>query len=199
MLRRDLINVILRKGVPIASAVICCTVVGLNIKIQQDNRRLLMETQMQLDSINLEKGELLNTVDNLLSKVTQLEKDNDLLKKQNQSLKKTDKWYVVEGVATAYSPYENVSGIEHDGDADATSTNRPPGPKVFAVDPERIPYGSKMKIIYSDGTVKEGVAGDTGGAMRNDPRYHVDVYKDTYKETVEHGIQDVLIMFKPEK
>ena len=102
-------------------------------------------------------------------------------------------WNCVPGEATAYSPKENVSGMEGDN---ITSLGEIPNANIFAVDPERIPYGSQMIIILSDGTIHTGVAGDTGGAMRSAEHYLVDIYKDTYAEVVEFGRQDAMILWK---
>lgn len=94
--------------------------------------------------------------------------------------------------ATAYSPLENFSGMEHDGDATATSTGMAPGPKVFAVDPTVIPYYSNMIVIYPNGEILTGVAGDTGGLIKGNK---IDVYKYTYAETIEHGIRDCVVIW----
>ena len=94
--------------------------------------------------------------------------------------------------ATAYSPYENVSGMENDGDATATSTGMSPGPNVFAVDPTVIPYYSKMIVIYPNGEILTGVAGDCGGLIKGNK---IDVYKHTYKETLQHGVRDCVVVW----
>lgn len=102
----------------------------------------------------------------------------------------------IEGIATAYSPYDNQSGIECDGDPSNTSTGVAPGPQIMAVDPSLIPYGSEITLTYPDGTKIKGIAGDTGGALRNSGArgiYHIDVFKWTYDEAVSHGVQKVKI------
>lgn len=108
-------------------------------------------------------------------------------------------WVMAEGVVTAYSPFDNVSGIECDGDPNSTSTGVTPGPGKIAVDPERIPYGSYIVIVYKDGTTEQGVAVDTGGAMRSADDHLIDVFRHTYDETVRHGRKDAAIFWKPKE
>ena len=56
----------------------------------------------------------------------------------------TEKYSVDTFQVTAYSPYDNVSGIENDGNPNTTATGTRPRPGTIAVDPEVIPYGSKI-------------------------------------------------------
>lgn len=104
---------------------------------------------------------------------------------------KTNKFKV-----TAYSPFENVSGIEHDGDASVTSTGMKPGPTVIAVDPKVIPYYSDVIIVYDNGEVIKGIAGDCGGAIKGNK---LDVFKYTYKETIEHGVRSATVIWRERK
>jgi 3D (Asp-Asp-Asp) domain-containing protein len=108
-------------------------------------------------------------------------------------------WYKDEGIATAYSPYDNISGIEAGADPNKTSIGIMPGNGIIAVDPNKIPYNSKMLIICSDGTTYSGVAGDTGGALRSDTKNHVDIFKTTYSETQTFGHKAVTILWQPTK
>lgn len=105
-------------------------------------------------------------------------------------------WHMLEGIATAYSPFDNVSGIEADADPERTSTGVRPGPGIIAVDPAKIPYGSDIIVIYPDGTKYYGTANDTGGALRDNSVPHVDIYRDTYEEAEAHGVQDVIILWR---
>ena len=105
-------------------------------------------------------------------------------------------WAMVEGIATAYSPLDNRSGICAEGDPNITSTGRASGHGVIAVDPDRIPYGSEIQVIYPDGTIYYGIAGDTGGALRDDPVTHIDIFKDSYEEAMAHGEQNVIILWR---
>lgn len=96
---------------------------------------------------------------------------------------------------TAYSPYDNVSGIEAEGDGSKTSTGTKPGLGTIAVDPDVIPYGSAIAIIYSDGTTEYGYARDTGGAIKGN---HIDVFRETYKQTCKFGKKHAVVIWYKE-
>ena len=96
--------------------------------------------------------------------------------------------------ATAYSPFDNVSGIENDGDPSHTATGSRPQKGTIAVDPEIIPYYSKM-IIIGDDWGEHGIALDTGFTMRKHD-YWIDIYKNTYQQTLEFGKQDVVVIWE---
>ena len=68
------------------------------------------------------------------------------------------------------------------------STGVPAQVGVVAVDPEIIPYGSRLYIASCDGSVVYGycIAGDTGGALLSG-RVIVDVYYDTVEECYKFG------------
>ena len=127
----------------------------------------------------------------------QTTKQDDLLQTITQT-QKAD-WKVSSAVATAYSPFDNVSGIEAEGTGARTSIGLIPGPHVIAVDPSRIPYGSQMLLIYPDGSRLEGIAGDTGGALRDADYLLLDVFKSTYKEACQHGRKDVVLLWRATK
>ena len=95
--------------------------------------------------------------------------------------------------ATAYSPFDNVSGIENDGNPNYTATGTYPDWGTFAVNPKTIPYGSKMIVIGKD-FVEHGTALDTGGTMRR-YNYWIDLYRDHYWETLDFGVQEVLVIW----
>ena len=63
---------------------------------------------------------------------------------------------------------------------------------VVAIDPDLIPYRSKLYIVSADGKFVYGyaVAGDTGGAAMNG-HIVVDVFYDTYEECVMFGRRDM--------
>lgn len=105
-------------------------------------------------------------------------------------------WHMLEGIATAYSPFDNVSGIEADADPEYTSTGVRPGDGIIAVDPAKIPYGSDMIVIFPDGTKYYGTANDTGGALRDNSTPHIDIYKGTYAEAEAFGVKDVIILWR---
>jgi len=73
-----------------------------------------------------------------------------------------------------------------------TSTGHAPRVGYVAVNPRVIPYGSKLFIQSPDGTFIYGyaIAADTGGAMLNG-RIDVDLYYDTYAESMLNGVKTV--------
>jgi 3D (Asp-Asp-Asp) domain-containing protein len=93
---------------------------------------------------------------------------------------------------SAYSPYDNPNGINSDGNPNKTATGTKPGPGTFAVDPDVIPYGSKMVIMYPDGTIERGVAEDTGGAIKNK---RVDVFRRTFNTSMKFGKKDAVVIW----
>lgn len=94
---------------------------------------------------------------------------------------------------SAYSPYDDKNYINSDGDPSNTATGTTPKPGTFAVDPNVIPYGSKITIMYPDGTVEHGVAEDTGGAIKNN---RIDVFRYTYTSAIEFGMKDAIVIWQ---
>ena len=94
------------------------------------------------------------------------------------------------GIATAYHPPSG--GINADSNPEVTSTGRRAEVGIIAVNPKMIPYGSQVMIIAGK-TVIRGVAGDTGSAMRRNPK-QVDILMGSYKEAMEWGRQEVHII-----
>lgn len=105
-------------------------------------------------------------------------------------------WKWSRGTVTAYSPFDNVSGIESDGDPTNTSTGSYPSIGTFAVNPRVIPYGSEVVIAYEDGTIEYGIAKDTGGTMLSSSTLWVDVYRDTYAQTLAFGKRVATVYWK---
>lgn len=85
---------------------------------------------------------------------------------------------VFSGKATAYTARKGAR----------TSTGRLAQVGVVAVDPRKIPYGSKLYIVSADGSYVYGyaIAGDTGGGCRAG-RIVVDLYMDTVAECYQFG------------
>lgn len=69
-----------------------------------------------------------------------------------------------------------------------TSTGRRAQVGVVAVDPRKIPYGSKLYIVSANGSYVYGyaIAGDTGGGVRAG-RIIADLYMDTREECFQFG------------
>ena len=74
------------------------------------------------------------------------------------------------------------------------STGVPAQVGVVAVDPEIIPYGSRLYIASCDGSGVYGycIAGDTGGFAWNESAI-CDLYYDTYDECVQFGRRDIMV------
>ena len=60
---------------------------------------------------------------------------------------------------------------------------------AIAVDPDVIPYGTRMFIVSADGTITYGVATaeDCGGAIQGN---RIDLFFDTYDECIQFGVRD---------
>jgi len=83
---------------------------------------------------------------------------------------------------TAYDP----KGCEPFNDG-VTSIGLPVGDGIFAVNPKKIPYGS---FLFIPKIAKYGIAGDTGAAMRNNPKA-LDVFIPVRKDALEFGRQQL--------
>ena len=82
-----------------------------------------------------------------------------------------------------------MSGINSDGDPTKTSTGAYPKHGTIAVNPKRFPYGTKFYIPgYGD-----GVAQDTGGAMRQNSS-KIDVFMSTHKQAMAWGKKTVEVI-----
>ncbi len=88
---------------------------------------------------------------------------------------------VFTGKATAYTSDRGDSGT-------VCSTGMKAQVGVVAVNPERIPYGSKLYIVSPDGSYVYGyaIAGDTGGGVRSNKTV-ADLFMDTYEECIQFG------------
>ena len=103
-------------------------------------------------------------------------------------------WKVVGVIATAYAPLDNKSGICADDNPNVTATGTKPSKGTIAVNPDLIPYNSKM-IIMGDSWIMEGVALDTGGRMRQEV-YWIDIFHEDYISAMKFGVQEVIVFFK---
>ncbi len=76
----------------------------------------------------------------------------------------------------------------------STASGRPAKVGHVAVDPNVIPYGTKLYIVATDGTVYGyAIAADTGGFVDHSSNTVVDVYLDTYEDCVQWGRKNVNI------
>lgn len=93
--------------------------------------------------------------------------------------------------ATAYTAFcsEGCTGITATGlDVSRTTTHK--GRTVIAVDPKVIPLGTRMTIRTANGEEIEGVAKDTGGAIKG---RKLDVLVASEKEARQFGRQKVRV------
>ena len=88
---------------------------------------------------------------------------------------------MISGKATAYTSDRGDSGT-------ICSTGMRAQVGVVAVNPKRIPYGSKLYITSPDGSYVYGyaIAGDTGGGERKHALV-ADLFMDTYEECIQFG------------
>ncbi len=77
-----------------------------------------------------------------------------------------------------------------------TSTGQPAQVGIVAVNPDVIPYGTRMYVTSADGSIVYGyaVAGDTGGALDVN-RVILDLFFDTDEECWSFGRRDMQIYF----
>jgi len=137
------------------------------------NNNIILAQENECDIVNTSKGETL------------LEED-----KTTEVSRGGEKYIPIRAIITAYAPYDNKSGMCNDGTPDTTATNTTPKRGTIAVDPKRIPYGTKLYIPeYGYGIVE-----DTGSALRKDKdNIRIDVYMDTYEEAIEWGKKEMTI------
>lgn len=99
------------------------------------------------------------------------------------------------GATVAYSQVLTGSGTAYTAPAGAsTATGVPAYHGGVAVNPNIIPYGSKLYIVSTDGSFVYGYATavDTGGALM-DGSAIVDCFYNTYNECVNFGRRDVKV------
>jgi len=144
--------------------------------------------------VNKHEKEVINRLSTTVSRTntSQQNKINELTAHIEALRQVTEKYSVDTFQVTAYSPYDNVSGMENDGNPNTTATGTKPRPGTIAVDPKVIPYGSKIIIIYEDGTVEHGIAEDCGGLIKGNV---IDVFRQTYKEAIEHGRREATVIW----
>lgn len=91
---------------------------------------------------------------------------------------------VLTGTGTAYNEPAGSS----------TSTGRPVEVGIVAVDPDVIPYGTRLYIVSADGKHVYGyaLAADTGGALKSG-KVLVDLYYDTESQCLAFGRREVVV------
>lgn len=126
---------------------------------EQDTKRQLETEILILETENAQLREMLSIMQGERDKL-----QGELTRKIEQWLQQ---WDILEIDASAYAPYDNVSGACNDGTPNSTATGTVPTEGTFAVNPELIPYYSRM-ILIGDGWIEQGQALDTGGYLRQE-------------------------------
>ena len=132
--------------------------------------------ERQIRKMADEKIILLEQIDELLNRINELEEELEDIKSRMHTAR-----------ITMYSPLDDRNGINSEGDPNITASGMRSGPNVVAVDPRRIPYGTRLKI---EGFERTFVAGDTGGAMRNYNGIAIDVYTSSFDTAMAFGVQE---------
>ena len=90
---------------------------------------------------------------------------------------------LIKGTSTAYSG------------GGTTSTGRPAMEGYVAVDPDEIPYGTKLYVVSADGKYVYGycIAADTGGFIYHKNGATIDIYMNTESQCVQFGRRAVNI------
>lgn len=153
--------------------------------------QMLLSNLQRAQESKLEK---LNSVEQQLNELKQQRVDSIMMSRGGYPDRDTSKMKTF--TITAYSPYDNVSGIECDGNPNNTSTGTKPKPGTIAVDPKVIPYGSAILVVYDDGTIELGKAEDCGGWVKGN---HIDVFRQTYKEADAFGVKKATVLWYKEE
>ena len=174
----------------IVVSIMCIVIYTLSVHVDELHQQL-EQSNMQ---VSVERHQTYTVTSELESVNSELE---DYKQLYGDVLERIEgEWKYTAGIATAYAPYDNKSGICNDGDPLHTSTGVAPGPEIIAVDPNRIPYGSTIMVILPNGACITGIAGDTGSALRKDERMHIDIFHYTYEDAMEFGVKEVFILWK---
>lgn len=166
---------------------------GINLEKELSPQvRILQQKAISLET---EVNSLSTKINSLKTQIETLE---DKIDTQNKRLDKFFELFNIddEFEVTAYAPFDNVSGICTDDNPEVTATGVRPGPGVMAVNPEIIPYGSLITIFYPDGTIEQGYALDTGGALRREGVKQIDVFRHTYTAAMAHGRRSAVVIYE---
>lgn len=147
----------------------------------------------------------------LYSQQEEIKRLSETVNKQNKTIKEKDdkiKEYIkkidiyideieristIRARVTAYSPLDDVNGINSEGNPRVTSRGTLARRGVIAVDPSKIPYDTELHIPGYGNAVAE----DTGGAIRNYTEgIAIDVCVDTYEEAIAWGVRYLDVKIK---
>lgn len=116
-------------------------------------------------------------------------------KKSTVSVNAGGKTLTVNGREISYSKVMTGTGTAYTARRGArTSTGKAVKVGLVAVDPRKIPYGTKLYIVSADGKYNYGyaIAADTGGALRSG-RVLVDLFYNTERECINFGRRQVKV------
>ncbi len=135
-----------------------------------------------MEEMRDERDRLLVEVDEIRDSVTDIMEGN---------LSEAEGWTVRRFRLTGYAPFDNKSGMCHDGDPTTTASGSyPKAGRTIAVDPKVIPLGTQVWVEGHGWMVAE----DTGGLIKGD---RIDIMVDTYEETLE--VTGVALVIYPTK
>lgn len=99
------------------------------------------------------------------------------------------------GIPVNYSSKATLTATAYTHTGHKCATGVAPQPGYIAVDPKKIPYGTKMYIVSADGRYVYGyaIAADTGGFIHMNR--DLDLFFDTEGECVRFGVRSVNVYF----
>lgn len=177
----------------VASALVCSAAVGNLTGYKSGYKKGVEEQSIVVDKLRSDMTTKDSVIEQQRSVIETLDKELAAKIADLEKLKDIPTTYKMDTFTlTAYSPYDNVSGIENDGSPDSTSTGAVPKDGTISVDPTVIPYGSTVVIIYDDGKIEFGRAEDCGGAIKGN---RLDVFRWTYKEATDFGVKKATVLW----
>ena len=105
-----------------------------------------------------------------------------------------DDVFLGEFTLTAYCPGRCCCGKWANGYT-ATGTLATEG-RTIAVDPKAIPYGTRVLLIWPDGTQHSYIAEDCGGGVNGN---HIDVFFDDHQAARRFGVQRAMVYLEAEE
>lgn len=105
-----------------------------------------------------------------------------------------DDVFLGEYTLTAYCACSRCCGVWANGYT-ATGAWATEG-RTIAVDPDVIPYGSRVLLIWPDGTQHSYIAEDCGGGVNGN---HIDVFFNDHQAARVFGVQSAMVYLEVEK
>ena len=102
--------------------------------------------------------------------------------------------FLGEYTLTAYCACSRCCGVWANGYT-ATGTLATEG-RTIAVDPKVIPYGSRVLLIWPDGTQHSYIAEDCGGGVNGN---HIDVFFYSHQAARQFGVQSAMVYLEVEE